>query len=687
MRFACDTGGTFTDLIVETGDGELRMYKAATTPDDPIKGVLDSLELAAADFGKPLAELLGAGDAFIHGTTHAINAIITGNTAKTAFLTTKGHPDTLVLREGGRIEPFNGTVPFPEPYVPRALTFEVPERIGADGQVLEALDENAVIELVEQLKARGVEAVAVCLLWSILNSAHEIRVGELLAQHLPGVPFTLSHALNPGLREYRRASSASIDASLKPLMTSYLGNLVSRLGESGFSGRVLVLTSQGGMMDATELANAPIHAINSGPSMAPIAGRHYVSLEDQTDNVIVADTGGTTYDVSLVRHKRIPLTRETWIGQPYRGHLTGFPSVDVKSVGAGGGSIAWVDDGGVLHVGPQSAGAVPGPACYGGGGDKATLTDASVVLGYIDPNYFLGGTMKLDASASHKVIDEQVATPMGRTTKEAAAAVVEVATENMVQAIADITVNQGIDPVDAVLLGGGGAAGLNSTFIARRLGCKKVVIPEIGAALSAAGALMSDLTAEYRATLFTTSDNFDRSAVNKVRQKLSDRCQSFIEGAGKGSVKQTVEFGVEARYAHQVWEIEVPLRKGSFDSDDDVGALVQDFHAAHEELFAFRDSDSLVEMVGWSATVRCQLGTFGSRRLRHLNGSEDLPSTRPVYFAEHGEVDATLHRFEALPQGQVHTGPAIIESPFTTVVIDPGVTFEHSGNGSLVIRL
>lgn len=687
MRFACDTGGTFTDLIVESGDGELRMYKAATTPDDPIKGVLDSLELAAADFGKPLAELLGEGDTFIHGTTHAINAIITGNTAKTAFLTTKGHPDILVLREGGRSEPFNGTVPYPEPYVPRALTFEVPERIGADGQVVEPLDENAVIELVGRLKARDVEAVAVCLLWSILNPAHEIRVSELLERHLPGVPFTLSHALNPGLREYRRASSASIDASLKPLMGSYLGNLVSRLSNAGFSGRVLVLTSQGGMMDAAELAATPIHAINSGPSMAPIAGRHYVTLEDPTDNVIVADTGGTTFDVSLVRRNRIPLTRETWIGRPYRGHLTGFPSVDVKSVGAGGGSIAWVDDGGVLHVGPRSAGAVPGPACYGSGGDKATLTDAGVVLGYIDPDYFLGGTMKLDASASHKVIEDQVATPLGLTTKDAAAAVVEVTTENMVQAIADITVNQGIDPVDAVLLGGGGAAGLNSTFIARRLGCRKVVIPEIGAALSAAGALMSDLTAEYRTTLFATSDKFDRPAANKALQQLADRCQSFIDGAGKGSVKQTVEFAVEARYAHQVWEIEVPLRKGSFDSDDDVDALVQDFHATHEELFAFRDSESLVEMVGWSATVRCQLGTFGSRKLRHLNGSHDLPSARQVYFAEHGEVEAALHRFEAMPGGQEHTGPAIIESPFTTVVVDPGVSFERSGNGSLVIRL
>jgi N-methylhydantoinase A len=310
-----------------------------------------------------------------------------------------------------------------------------------------------------------------------------------------------------------------------------------------------------------------------------------------------------------------------------------------------------------------------------------------VVLGYIDPDYFLGGTMKLDAAAAHKVIEEQVAVPLGLTTKEGAAAVLEVTTENMVQAIADITVNQGIDPVDAVLVGGGGAAGLNSTFIARRLGCKKVVIPEIGAALSAAGALMSDLTAEYRATLFTTSDNFAQAAVNKSLQRLADKCQSFIDGAGKGSIKQTIEFGVEARYAHQVWEIEVPLRSGTFDNTADLDALVEDFHAAHEELFAFQDSESLVEMVGWSATVRCQMEAFEKRNLRQVNGSHDMPAARRVYFAGHGEVEATLHRFEAMPRGQQEKGPAIVESPFTTVVIDPGVSFEHSNNGSLVIRL
>ncbi|MCZ6844732.1 MAG: hydantoinase/oxoprolinase family protein, partial [Alphaproteobacteria bacterium] len=471
MRFACDTGGTFTDLIVEDDRGGLHMYKASTTPTDPVKGVLDALALAAVDMDLSLADLLAQGDMLIHGTTHAINAIITGNTAKTAFLTTAGHPDILVLREGGRIEPFNFVAPYPEPYIPRALTFEVPERIDSAGGVHTPLDEGAVVAIAEELKARVVEAVAVCLLWSIYNPAHELRVGELLEEHLPGVPYSLSHQLNPALREYRRASSTAIDASLKPLMGRYLGGLTERLTEAGFSGRTLVLTSQGGMLDASDLAQKPIHAINSGPSMAPIAGRNYARLDSKAPNVIIADTGGTTYDVSLVRQGRIPLTKETWIGQPFRGHMTGFPSIDIKSVGAGGGSIAWVDAGGLLHVGPQSAGAVPGPVCYGAGGAEPTLTDACLTLGYVDPDYFLGGTMQLDAGAAAKAVEDKVANPLDVSVMEAAAAIVSVATENMVQAITDITVNQGIDPADSVLIGGGGAAGLNSVFIARRLGC------------------------------------------------------------------------------------------------------------------------------------------------------------------------------------------------------------------------
>ena len=349
MRFAVDTGGTFTDLVVEQDDGALRLFKAQTTPHDPIIGVLDSLQVAADAYDLKLKDLLSRGSMFIHGTTRAINAIVTKTTARTALLVTAGHPDILVLREGGRNEVFNFAVEFPDPYIPRSLTFEVSERVTADGSVLQPLDEAALVRTIGELKQQKVEAVAICLLWSIVNPAHERRVGMLLEQHLPGVPYTLSHQINPSLREYRRASSAAIDASLKPLMGQYMRDLEDRLHQAGFPGRVFVVTSQAGLIDARDGADAPIHLINSGPAMAPIAGRYYASEDTALDTAVVADTGGTTYDVSLVRRGRIPWTRETWIGTPYIGHMTGFPSVDVRSIGAGGGSIAAVDRGGLLH--------------------------------------------------------------------------------------------------------------------------------------------------------------------------------------------------------------------------------------------------------------------------------------------------------------------------------------------------
>lgn len=685
MRFACDTGGTFTDLIVEDEALGLRMYKAATTPHDPVQGVLNALRLAAADSDLSLAELLGRGDMLIHGTTHAINAIITGNTAKTAFLSTAGHPDILVLREGGRIEPFDFTVPYPEPYVPRSLTFEVPERIDSAGRVHTPLDEAAVLAIIGRLRAAGVEAVGVCFLWSIRNPVHELRVGELLAEHLPEVPFTLSHRLNPALREYRRASSAVIDASLKPLMSRYLGSFTGQLAAAGFRGRTLVLTSQGGMLDANDIAGMPIHAINSGPSMAPIAGRHYAALDFTAVNVIVADAGGTTYDVSLVRAGRIPLTKESWIGQPFRGHMTGFPSIDIKSVGAGGGSIAWVDAGGLLNVGPKSAGAIPGPVCYGTGGTEPTLTDAAVVLGYLDPAYFLGGTMKLDTAAAAHAIREKVAGALGIGLQDAAAAIVDVATENMVQAITDITVNQGIDPADAVLIGGGGAAGLNSVRIARRLGCRLLIIPETGAALSAAGAVMSDLTNEYRATLFTTSDDFDRSGVNAVLAGLRRHCEAFIGSSGRGAVRTVIDYTVEARYAGQVWEIEVPLADAEFTGERQVAELAGAFHAMHERIFAIRDPGSVIEFVGWTATARCRLHESEAGRLRPAR-RHSAAAARRIYVAGEGEVEAAVHHFESMKTGREHVGPAIIESPFTTVVADRATHFMRAASGSLVMR-
>jgi N-methylhydantoinase A len=480
MRLATDTGGTFTDLVVENDDGDIRLFKASTVPTDPVAGVLAALQLAADADGEDLATFLSRAQMFIHGTTHALNALVTNETALTALLVTEGHRDILVLREGGRSEPFNNSEPYPRPLVPRSLTIGIPERVMMDGAVHRELDEEAVRIAVGNLLTQGVRAIAVCLLWSIVNPAHELRIEQIIKELAPEMAVTLSHRINPTPREYRRACSAVIDASLKPIMTKYIASLKSRLHDAGFTGRVLVLTSRGGMVDGDVVARTPIQVINSGPSVAPVAGRHYALLEGSSD-AIVADTGGTTYDVGLIRGGEIPVTREVWLGRPMRGHLIGFPSVDMRSVGAGGGSIAWIDNGGLLHVGPKSAGAQPGPVCYGRGGILPTVSDAALVLGFVDPDYFLGGSIRLDSAAARRSIEKNIAEPLGISIEEAAASIIEIVTENMVQAIVDITVSQGVDPARSVLIGGGGAAGLNSLYIARRLGVRSLLIPETGA--------------------------------------------------------------------------------------------------------------------------------------------------------------------------------------------------------------
>jgi N-methylhydantoinase A len=683
MRCAIDTGGTFTDLALEH-EGTVRIFKASTTPQDPVAGIMNVLELAAAELGMEGAELLSAVTMLIHGTTRATNAVLTGATARTALITTRGHGDVLLLREGGRTRSFDWSQEYPGPYVPRALTFGAGERIDAQGRVLRELDEAGIVEDLARMAELEVEAVAVCLLWSIVNPSHEVRIGELLEQYLPGVPYTLSHALNPTLREYRRASSAAIDASLKPLMSSYLENLEGALREAGFGGELLLISTSGGLMHASEAAATPITSINSGPAMAPVAGRFFSDTYGGAEDAIVADTGGTSYDVSVVRSGRIPMTRETWLGEPLVGHITGFPAVDVKSIGAGGGSIAWIDDGGLLHVGPQSAGAEPGPAAYGRGGERATITDACLVLGYLDPASFLGGSMPLDAGLAHAAIVGDVADPLGMDPNQAAAAIMALATEQMVQAITEITVDAGIDPRGAVLVGGGGAAGLNSGAIMRRLGCRALVIPEAGAALSAVGALMADLSADFAQACFTSSVAFDFDRVDAIMAALRGRCASFAEEVAPGAPHE-IELIAEARLARQVWQIDVPLRTERFGGDPArVAELIGDFQRLHEEIFAVRDEESAVELVALRARVTCALEDRSDGRF--AGAAAEADGEREVYFPGHGIALAPVRSLGALAAGESLPGPALVESPLSTVVIEPGTAAERRPGGGLIVR-
>jgi N-methylhydantoinase A len=686
MRMSIDVGGTFTDLVVDRGGGSLQMFKSPTTYPDPLHGIVAAITKAAEKEECTIRDLLSRTEHLFHSTTRAINAVVTGQTALTAFLCTKGHPDSLLIREGGRVDPFNYRLPYPDGYVPRALTFEMPGRIWADGREIEPLDEAEVIAQIGKLKALKVEAVAVTLIWSIVNPAHEIRVGELLEEHLPGVPVTLSHRLNPTIREYRRASSCAIDASLKPVMSQYLRTLQSKLTELGMSGQIFAVTSQGGLVDLEQLAERPILALNSGPSMAPVAGRLYAELEERP-LAIVTDAGGTTYDVSLVRDGIIPWTRETWLGQIYQGHLTGFPSVDVKSIGAGGGSIASVDSLGLLKVGPESAGSEPGPVCYGRGGTTPTVTDAALVLGYIDPAYFLGGDMALAIDATRAAIQRHVSGPLDLGIEDAALAIIDLATEQMVNAIEDITVKQGIDPEDTVLIAGGGASGLNCVQIAKRLRCAQVIVPDVGAALSAAGAMISEMTFEFARTEMIRTSEFDAARAGAACAALKAQADSFFSRAGADAGNKRIDYSFEGRYPSQVWEIDVPLRRSEFTDSSAIEEIVQDFHDRHTELFSFRDDGDIVEIMSFRARASCRVGDAGHPALAVDQSAAAVAAReRPMIFHETGQVSSPAYRFDALATGEAITGPAVIESSFTTIVLPPGSRAEPRVDGHIVIE-
>ena len=680
-----DTGGTFTDVVVSDEKGRFTIGKALTTPDRIFLGLKDAIEDASNQLGLSVTEVLKRTQLFVYGTTRATNAIVTRKIAKTAFLTTKGFPDVLVLREGGKFDPHEFSIPFPEPYIPRRYTFEIDERIESNGNIYQRLDEEQVIDVIKQLNSKGYEAVGVSFLWAIRNPVHEKKVGELLQTLLPGIPFTLSHELNPIMREYRRASSVVIDASIKPLMQTHLIELQTDLRQNGYSGELLVSTTIGGCMDIDSVINRPIHTVRSGPAMAPVAGKHYSKLENKQDAVLVVDTGGTTFDVSLVVDSNISITQETWLGGRFTGDMLGIPAVDARSVGAGGGSIAWIDSAGLLRVGPQSAGASPGPACYNLGGKLPTVTDAALLLGYIDPNFFLGGRMLLNEDAAREAI-KLIADPLGIPLHEAAYSIYTVSNETMINAIKDITVSEGIDPSEAVIVAGGGAAGFGIVPIAEELKCQQVIIPRTASVLSASGMQFSDISFEHSSTFPTRSDHFDRNGVRNCLAEIKAHLSQFAERLEKkGFTNRNIKFRVDAHYAAQVWDISVDLNSDSVDSDEDVMQLIEEFHKNHNRIYSVDDRESPIDFLNWTGTLVIELPKKDPF-LESMKSDTELRQRNAFFGVEQAVTTRIYKGLGILPNTQIK-GPAIIEEPNTTIVIPPRAKVTYSNLGSYIVDL
>ena len=683
-RISVDVGGTFTDAILVAPGGDRFIGKALTTPERAFKGVSSAIANAGQQIGLDLGDLLAQTSLIIYGTTRATNAIVTRNVAKTAFLTTEGFPDILVMKEGGKTFAHDFSADFPEPYIPRRHTFEVRERMTPEGVAEVPFDEARARAVVATLKDRAFGAVAVCFLWSITNPDHELAMARLLDELMPGVPYTLSHRLNPVLREYRRASAAAIDASLKPLMQAHLRELDNDLRECGFSRQLLVSTSIGGCMTIDEVEQRPIHMAKSGPSMAPIAARGFARLEYGEENALVCDTGGTTFDVGLVRGGELAYTHDSWIGGRWIGHILGTSSVDIRSLGAGGGSIVWIDEGGMVRVGPQSAGAVPGPACYGRGGREPTVSDAACILGYLNPANFLGGRMALDEEAARNAF-RKIADAVGKTTEETAYEVLMLASEIMIDAIRDVTVGEGYDPNEGVLVAGGGAAGINIMLIARELGTRDLVLPKEASALSATGMQFADILREEAATFFTSSENFDHSGVTRVLSDLAERLREFSLRLGT-SCDRVVQLYAEARYANQVWELEVALPGAKAETDEDLARFVEAFHQGHERVFGMRDPHSAVEFVSWKGRLRTKIGVDpGGANAREDNATDPVQSTRDCFFGQAQPTATPIFDGRSLRNGQHLVGPCIVEEPTTTLVVYPGMKATVSGHGNYLL--
>ena len=687
FRISVDTGGTFTDVVIADAHGIRAIGKALTTPDRIFAGMRTAIEVAAQELGLSGKVLLSKTDMLIYGTTRATNAVVTKSTAKTAFLTTQGFRDILVLKEGGKYDPHDYSYDYPPPYIPRRYTFEIDERVDAQGNVVRPLDQNQACEVVRILAQRHFEAVAVCLLWSIANGSHEKEIAKLIEQELPGIPYTLSHELVPIVREYRRASTTAIDASLKPLMQRHLREMEADLRAAGFSGELLIGTSGGGCQHVTEVAGRPVTMLKSGPAMAPVAGKAYVTIEDLGRDAIVCDTGGTTFDVGLVRDGDLVYTRDSWLGRRWLGHMVAMSSVDVRSIGAGGGSIAWIDAGGLLRVGPQSAGAVPGPACYGAGGDQPTVTDACVVLGWFDPDYFNGGRMKLDAAAAHRVV-EKLAGAIGRSVPATAFAIITIANELMIKAIHEITVSEGVNPRESVIVAGGGAAGLNILPIARELGCSTTILPKTASAMSACGMQYSDIVFEQTRSRVTMSGSFDIDGVNAALAEMDAALEQFranLHGAARANVHK--EYLVEARYKSQVWELDTPLPVERFRTRKDVAALVEAFHTVHDRVYAVRDEQSEVECVNWRGRIAIRLSKPARPVRKRVAQRKPKPSSRrAAYFGPEDLRKTPVFRGSELAPGAVIAGPAIIEEPTTTIVVYPKMSASVSPSGHYILR-
>lgn len=683
MRIGIDVGGTFTDVVLWDEKEEKFIYtKTPTTHGDLADGVLRGLGEILDMSGKGIAEV----EYLIHGTTIGTNAIVEGKGAKAGLITTRGFEDVLEIRRVARPKEaaFDFEADNPPPLIPRNLRRGVEERINSQGEVHTPLNEDSVREAVSFFRGEGVEAIVICLLFSFLNPSHERRVAEICKEMVPGVFLSLSSEICPEFREYERTCTTVMNGYLGPVINRYMVNLLDRLNGEYGKIHLHIMQSNGGSMTAELAREYAAHLINSGPAAGAIATA-FISRLIGHEMAIGADMGGTTFDISII-DKGMPKTT-TWGGVTE--YPIKLPMVDLKTIGAGGGSIAWVDEGGVLYVGPQSAGSDPGPACYGWGGRLPTVSDANLVLGRLNPGYFLGGKIPLHPDRARSAIGEHVAVPMGTSIEEAALSIIDIANANMIKGISGISVERGYDLREFVLVPFGGAAPNHAVAIAAELGISKVVVPPMCGNFSALGLVVADIRHDGVRTIAARQEAVKPQAVLDAFLELEEEGRTLLKEEGVKDEDIQVSWSADLRYEGQSWELNTPVERSTPFNEESVGTLIENFHSLHHQVYSYSEPKAQVEFINLRVRAVGQNPSLTlSKQPRNPTPLKDaLKEKRRVYFHGKGWTETPIYERNGLGCGTRIPGPCIIEERISTTLIPDGSEGSVDEFENIVIRV
>ena len=684
-RLGVDAGGTFTDFVLAGNSGNVSLFKTLSTPEDPTKAIENGLSLMAEGLGIRQEDIISQSDLCINGTTVGLNALIQHKGAKTGLICTAGHEDSLEIRLGHKEDGYRYDAEYPpaQMLVPRYLRRGVRERVLSNGSVRTALVEEDVRAACAFFLQEGVEAVAISLLWSVLNPAHERRTAEIVREMMPGAFLTVGSELYPQVREYTRTSTAVTNAYLGPTLKRYVDSVDRYFADNGARYPVRYFQSNGGLAIGGAMTDRSVYAINSGPASAPQAGL-FVSDPFDQKNVITVDMGGTSFDITLTKDGNTNLNKNI----DFLRYRIGVPMIQVETLGAGGGSIGWIDDMGLLQVGPQSAGADPGPVCYGQGGTEPTVTDANIVLGYVNPGALLGGRMNLDREKAYAAIKQRIADPLGISVERAAYGIFTIVNNNMVNGIRRVSVERGFDPRDFVLVAAGGAGAAHITALAREMGVDSVLVPKLASGLCAFGQVISDVKYNYMASAplrFEGEAAFKQ--LNGLFAEIEAQGIAHLEADGFARADIDVRRSMDMRYVGQVHECTVDI--GNFEIAGETADQVKEaFHQRHEQLYTYSERHNAVEVVNIESTIYGRVEKPSPPHLGAGSGAADaLKSQRPMIFSTDGKaVDCPVYDGEKLGAGDAIAGPAVIEEVTTTIVIEPDWQALLHESGSYVLR-